>query len=130
MQIRDPGWEKFPVLWNRNDFLRFQFRFRFLLLKSYGSGSDFWKSYSSGSGSYIWKVTVPVPVLAPYPDHKKLIYQEKCWNFFAFLPSKLFYKEKFYKFQRIYCEMWLKIFFNEGNQIHNFMFYLVPVPAP
>ncbi len=27
------------VLWNRNYFLRF--RFRFLLLKSYGSGSDF-----------------------------------------------------------------------------------------
>jgi hypothetical protein len=45
------------ALWNRNYFLRF----RFLLLKSYGFGSDFWKSYGSGSGSYFWKVTVPVP---------------------------------------------------------------------
>jgi len=61
-----------PVLWNRNYFL--QFRFRFWLLKSYGSGSgsDFWKSY--GSGSYFWKVTVPVPVPAPYLDHKKQIF--------------------------------------------------------
>ncbi len=55
------------VLWNRNYFLRFRFR----LLKSYGSGSDFWKSY--GSGSYFWKVTVPVPVPVPYLYHKKQI---------------------------------------------------------
>ncbi len=105
------------MLWNRNDFLRF--RFRFLLLKSYGSGScsDFWKSYGSGSGSYFWKVTVPVP--APYLDHKKLIFQENFWNFFAFLPSKLYSKEKVYKFQQIYCQMWKKKFGNEGNQIHN-----------
>ncbi len=72
------------VLWNRNYFLRFRFR----LLKSYGSGSDFWKSYGSGSGSYFRKVTVPVP--APYLDHKKQICQKKIWNFFAFLHSKLF----------------------------------------
>ncbi len=103
------------VLWNRNYFLRF----RFLLLKSYGSGSDFWKSYGSGSGSYFRKVTVPVP--APYLDHKMLIFQEYFWNFFAFLHSKLFYKEKIQKFQQIYCKMWMKIFFNEGNLIHNFI---------
>jgi hypothetical protein len=36
------------VLWNCNYFLRF--RFRFLLLKSYGSGSDFLTSYGSKSG--------------------------------------------------------------------------------
>ncbi len=62
------------VLWNRNYFLRFRFRFR--LLNSYGSGSDFRKSYGSGSGSgsYFRKVTFPVPVPAPYLDHKKLIF--------------------------------------------------------
>ncbi len=56
-------------MWNRNYFLRFRFR----LLKSYGSGSgsDFWQSYGSGSGSYFRKVPVPVP--APYLDHKKQI---------------------------------------------------------
>ncbi len=73
-----------PVLWNRNYFLRF--RFRFQLLKSYGSGSgsgyDFWKSYGSGSGSYFWKVTVPVPVLAPYLYHKRQIFHKKiCFLF-------------------------------------------------
>ncbi len=54
------------ALWNLNYFLRF----RFLLLKSYGSGfgSDFWKSYGSGSRSYFWKITVPVPV----PTFEKL----------------------------------------------------------
>jgi hypothetical protein len=51
------------------------------------------------------KVMVPVPVPAPYLDHKKQIFQEKFWNFFAFLHSKLFYKEKVYKFQQIYCKM-------------------------
>ncbi len=45
-----------PVLWNRNYFLRFRFR----LLKSYGSGS----------GSNFWKVLVPVPV--PVPTFEKL----------------------------------------------------------
>jgi hypothetical protein len=45
-----------------------------------------------GFGSYVRKFTVmvPVPVPAPYLDHKMQIYQEKCWN--------LFYKEKVYKF--------------------------------
>ncbi len=79
------------MLWNRNYFLRFRFRFR--LLKSYGagSGSDFWKSYGSGSGSYLWKVAVPVPVPAPYLYHKNLIFLKKI---VSFLHSKLFYKEK------------------------------------
>jgi hypothetical protein len=63
------------ALWNRNYFLRF----RFLLLKSYG--------------------TVLVP--APYLDHKKQTFQEKFWNFFAFLHRN----EKVYKFQQIYCKM-------------------------
>ncbi len=117
-RLRNGNWRRAhhlcTTLWNRNYFLRF--RFRFLLLKSYGS--DFWKSHGSGSGSYFWKVTVPVPVPSPYLDHKKQIFQEKCWTFFAFLPSKLFYKEKVYKFQQIYvkCE-WN--FVDEGNQIHN-----------
>ncbi len=97
------------VLWNRNYFLQFQFRFR--LLKSYGSGSDFWKSYSSGSGSYFWKVTVPVPVPTPYLFHKKQIFLKK---FVSFLHSKLFYKEKDYKYQHIYCKMWFRFWlFNE-----------------
>jgi hypothetical protein len=42
------------------------------------------------------KVTVPVP--APYLDHKHQILQKKFWIFFNFLLSKLFYKEKAYKF--------------------------------
>ncbi len=94
----------------RNYFLRFRFR----LLKRYGSGSDFWKSY--GSGSYFWKVTVPVP--APYLYHKKPIFRKK---FVSSLHSKLFYKEKDYKYQQIYCKMWKKKMLNEGNQIHNFI---------
>ncbi len=51
------------------------------------------------------KVMVPFPVPAPYLDHKKQIFPEKCLNFFAFLHSKLFYKEKVDKFQQIYCKM-------------------------
>jgi hypothetical protein len=66
-------------------------------------------------------VPVPVPVPAPYLDHKKQIFQEYLLNFFAFLHSKLFYKEKVYKFQQIYCKMGMKKKFNEGNQIHNFI---------
>jgi hypothetical protein len=72
-------------------------------LKSYGSGSgsDFQKSYGSGSdsGSYFRKVTVPVPVPAPYLDHKKQIFQKKFGKYFAFLHSKLLYWEKVNKFQ-------------------------------
>ncbi len=82
-RLRHGNWRRAhhlcTALWNRNYFLRF--RFRFLLLKSYGS--DFWNSYGSGSGSYFWKVTVPVPVPSPYLDHKKQIFQEKFWNFFC-----------------------------------------------
>ncbi len=51
------------------------------------------------------KVTVPVPVPAPYLDHKKQIFLKKFWNFFDFLLSKLFYKEKVRKFQQIYGKM-------------------------
>jgi hypothetical protein len=43
-------------------------------------------------------VPVPVPVLAPYLDHKKQIFFNKCGNFFDFLLSKLFYKEKVHEF--------------------------------
>jgi hypothetical protein len=48
------------------------------------------------------KVTVPVPALAPYLDHKKQIFKKRFWKFVAFLLNKLFYKEKVYKFQHIY----------------------------
>jgi hypothetical protein len=53
------------------------------------------------------KVTVPVPVPAPYLDHKKQIFQKKFWKFFLtfYLLSKLFYKEKVHKFQQIYGKM-------------------------
>jgi hypothetical protein len=53
------------------------------------------------------KVTVPVPVLAPYLDHKKQIFKKKFGNFFYFLLStgKLFYKEKVHEFQQIYGKM-------------------------
>ncbi len=36
------------------------------------------------------KVTVPVPVQAPYLDHKKLIFKKNVGNFFDLLLSKLF----------------------------------------
>jgi hypothetical protein len=48
------------------------------------------------------KVTVPVPVPAPYQDHKKQIFPKKFCNFFDFLLGKLFHKEKVTKFQQIY----------------------------
>ena len=75
------------VMCNRNYFLRF--RFRFLLLKNYGSGSgsEFGKSYGSGSGTYFRKVTVPVPVPALYLDHKMLIFKEYFGNFFCLFTS-------------------------------------------
>ncbi len=98
------------LLWNRNYFLRF--RFRFLLLKSFGSGSgsDFLKSYGSGSGSYFWKVTVPVPVPAPYLDHKKQILQEYFWIFvLPFYIVSCFTRKKFINFNKfiVKCE-WKK----------------------
>ena len=58
------------------------------------------------------KVMVPVPTCEKlrfrfqlYQDRKKQIFQEKFWNFLAFLHSKQFYKEKVYNFQQIYCKM-------------------------
>ena len=51
------------------------------------------------------KVPVPVPVPVPYLDHKKQIFQKNVGNFFDFLLSKLFYKEKVHKFQQIYGKM-------------------------
>jgi hypothetical protein len=51
------------------------------------------------------KVTVTVPVPAPYLDHKKQICQKIIGNFFDFLLSKLFYKEKNHKFQQIFGKM-------------------------
>ncbi len=33
----------------------------------------------------------------------------------------LFYKEKVFQFQQIYCKMWMKKMVNEGNQVHNFI---------
>ncbi len=67
------------VLWHRNYLLRF----RFWLLKSYGSGSgsgpNFWKVLVPVPVPTFEKVTVPVPVPAPYLDHKKQIYKKKFW---------------------------------------------------
>ncbi len=46
---------------------------------------------------------VPVPVPAPYLDHKKQ--KKKIVIFFDFLLNKLFYKGKVHKFQQIYGKM-------------------------
>ncbi len=55
--------QRYPVLWNRNYFIRFRFR----LLKSYGSGSDF------------WKVAVPVrQVPVPVSQHWRHRYTFSC----------------------------------------------------
>ncbi len=109
------------ALWNRNYFLRFRFR---LLLKSYGSGS----------GSNFWKVMVPVRVPVPTFENLRFRFQlhvqsikskfftKNLWKFFGFLLSKLFYKEKAYKFQQIDCKMWIEKTLNEGNQTHNLIF--------
>jgi hypothetical protein len=51
------------------------------------------------------KVTVPVPVQAPYLDHKKQIFEKNFENFFDFLLSKLFCKEKVHEFQQISGKM-------------------------
>ncbi len=49
---------------------------------------------------------VPVPIPAPYLDHKKQIFQQKkAQKYFAFLNKMMFYKEKVYKFQQIYCKI-------------------------
>ncbi len=44
-------------------------------------------------------VPVPVPVPAPYLDHKKQIFKKNFGHYFDSLLSKLFYKEKVYKFE-------------------------------
>ena len=49
------------------------------------------------------KVTVPVP--APYLNQKKQIFKINSGNFFAFLLSRLFYREKVHEFQQIYGKM-------------------------
>jgi hypothetical protein len=43
--------------------------------------------------------------LAPYLDHKSKFFKNNVGNFFVFLLSKLFYKEKVYKFQQIFGKM-------------------------
>ncbi len=73
-------------------------------------------------GSYFWKVTVPVPVPAPYLDHKKLIFQKKYWNFFLpFYIVGCFTRKKFINFNKFIVKCEWKKFLNEGNQIHNFI---------
>jgi hypothetical protein len=92
------------VLWNRNYFLRFRFRFR--LLKSYGSGSvsDFRKSYGSGSGSYFRKVPVPVP--DPNLDHNTQIFPKNFWIFLPFYIVSCLSRKKFKNFNKfiVKCE--------------------------
>jgi hypothetical protein len=51
------------------------------------------------------KVTVPVPVPAPYLDIKSKFFKKHVGIFFDFLLSKLFYKEKVLKFQQIYGKL-------------------------
>jgi hypothetical protein len=51
------------------------------------------------------KVSVPVPVPAPYLHHKKQVFQQNFGLYFEFLLSTLFYKEKVHKFQQIYGKM-------------------------
>jgi hypothetical protein len=52
------------------------------------------------------KGTVPVPVPAPYLDHKKQILEKKFGNFSDFLLCKLFYKEKVHDLNKfmVKCE--------------------------
>ena len=50
-------------------------------------------------------VPVPVPVPAPYLDNKSKFFKKNVGNFFDFLLSKPFYKEKVHKFQQIYGNM-------------------------
>ncbi len=119
-----------PVLWNRNYLLRF--RYRFWLLESYGSGSgsDFWKVMVPVPTFEKVTVQVPVPVPAPYLDNKKQIVLKKGWNFFDFILSKLFYKEKVHKFQQIYSKKWMKKCLPVMKEIKYIILCLVPVPEP
>jgi hypothetical protein len=79
------------ALWNRNYFLRFRFR----LLKNYGSGS----------GSNFWKVMFPVPTFV------KLRFRLRFKNvgkFFLFTYRSELFLHWVYKFQQIYFKMWMK----------------------
>ncbi len=108
------------VLWNRNYLLRYRSR----LLKSSGSGADF------------WQVTVPAP------GHKKQIKKklEKILPFYIvnfYFKNKLKYKfKKIYQFYQIYCKMWMKKMLNEGNQKQIFISssgsgtVIITVPLP
>ncbi len=107
------------MLWNRNYFLRFQF----LLLKSYGSGSDFWKS----SGSYFWKV--PVPTFEKFrfwfqlfiKTIKSKFYKKNFGTFLPFCIVSCFTRKKFIILNKFIEKCEWNFFFNEGNQIHNFI---------
>jgi hypothetical protein len=70
----------FPVLWNRNYFLRFRFWFR--LLETYGS------------------VLVPVP--APYLDQKSKFFRQILEIFLPFYMVNFFTRKKIYQFQQFY----------------------------
>ncbi len=114
-----------PVLWNRNYLLRFRFRFWLLKIYGSGSGSNFWKVMVPVST--FEKVTVPVP--APYLDRKKQIFQKNLWKFFltlylvsCFTRKKLININKFL----VKCE-WKKCLMKEIKYI---IFCLVPVPVP
>jgi hypothetical protein len=76
------------VLRNRNYFVRFRFRFR--LLTSYGSGSDF------------WQVTVPVtfPVPAPCLDHQNTVSTIFFYKILPFyiVPISFLQRKNFIKF--------------------------------
>jgi hypothetical protein len=88
--------------------------FRFRLFESYGSGS------------YFWKVVVPVP--APYLDHKKLIFQKNVGIFLPFYIVSCFTRKKFINFNKFIgkCE-WTKC---EMKVIKYIILYLNPVPEP
>jgi len=92
----------------------------------YGSGSNFWKIMVPVPT--FEKVTVPVPVPAPYLDHKKQIFIKKSLKSFWLLTGKLFYKEKVHKFQQIYGKMSMKKCFMK--EIKYIILCLVPVPEP
>jgi hypothetical protein len=46
------------------------------------------------------KVMVPVPVPAPYLDHKKEIIQKKIWKFFCLYIVSCFSRKKFKNFNK------------------------------
>ena len=74
---------------------------------NYASGTDFLTSYGSGSTSQ--KVTVPmvpVPVPAPYLDHKKQIFKKIFEIFFTFYLVSCFTRKKFMNFNKfmVKCE--------------------------